>query len=245
MTVEDLIKEKIIQDYGTIADFCRIIGIGESTIRMGLRRTIGGMQAHNLYKISEALKIDLRELLATGTIQEQPVRGMSLTQKEWNFITQYRTLDSFGVEAVDSALNIENRRNRFYDNKINYIYRPQAPMSAAAGLGDLIDPYATDYESIKIPRTPEAEASDFVIRISGDYMEPLYPDRSLLLIRNQPAVGEDQAGLFVYQGDAFVKIWSPDGSLKSINSNYPPIKITDWERFQTIGKVCGITEQVE
>ena len=97
---------------------------------------------------------------------------------------------------------------------------------------------------VKLPRTPESELADFVIRVTGDSMEPEFYDHDCVLIRKQISIYDGDVGLFVYQGDVFIKVWQ-EGQLRSLNQNYAPIKITDWDRFQTVGKVLGKTKIIK
>jgi len=241
MTIEEKLKKYILDKYGSIYNFVKITGINDTTIRSIFKRSVLRASGEILCQICTALNIDFYALMK-GEIKEQTI-GVSLTHKELSLIEDYRALDDFGTNAVDTILTIEKDRNVYYDNKIRYIYKPLMWQSAAAGTGDTIDPYA-ESETVKIARTPESEASDFIIILTGDSMEPTYSDHDYLLIHSQPSVRVGDIGLFVYQNDAFVKELGNDG-LISHNKNYDLIKIYDEDSFHCVGKVLGKTEIVK
>ena len=241
MTIEEKLKKYIIDKYSSIYAFSKATDIKDMTIRSIFKRSVSKSTGEILFKICTSLNIDFYALMK-GDIEERTYTGYGLTHKEENLIDKYRSLDDFGVDAVDTILGIETSRNLFYDNKIKYIYKPLTFQSAAAGFGDIVSD--DDYEMVKLPRTSESELADFVIRVTGDAMEPEFYDRDCVLIRKQISIYDGDVGLFVYQGDVFIKIWQ-EGQLRSLNQNYAPIKITDWDRFQTVGKVLGKTEIVK
>ena len=243
MKPEQTLKELMVRKGGDLTSYAKSLGLAESTIRGALTRSsgIGGMAARTLYRICQDLQIDMVELLATGTIKESEVWGFRLSHKEQDMIERYRELDNFGTEAVDSCLFIERKRNIYYNNKLNFINKPLIFQSAAAGLGDIVNPEGAEFEMVKVPRTKEAEQADYIIKITGDSMEPTYPSGALVLIKSQPAVELGEVGLFYYQGDLYLKEAGAAGLL-SYNKEYEPIKIHDPDSFRTWGKALGITE---
>lgn len=78
--------------------------------------------------------------------------------------------------------------------------------------------------------------ADFAVGVNGDSMEPTYKDRDVLLIKKQPSVNIGEIGIFMIDGEAFVKEFAGE-FLKSHNDKYEDILVTD----QTIclGKVVG------
>ena len=242
MTIEEQLKQEIIKQYGTVKALSDKINKPPTTVNTLLKQSIKKSGSEIVCLICNALNIDFYELMK-GNISERGYSDIKLTHKELSLIEDYRALDDYGTNAVDTILTIEKDRNVYYDNKIRYIYKPLIWQSAAAGTGDIIDPYA-ESETVKIARTPESEASDFIIILTGDSMEPTYSDHDYLLIHSQPSVCVGDIGLFVYQNDAFVKELGNDG-LISHNKDYDLIKIHHPEQFQTIGKVLGKTEIVK
>ena len=106
---------------------------------------------------------------------------------------------------------------------------------ASAGTGqfvfDDIPPEMIEIESNHINMQ-----ADFAVGVNGDSMEPTYKDRDVLLIKKQPSVNIGEIGIFMINGEAFVKEFA-GSTLKSHNDKYEDIPVTD----QTIclGKVLG------
>ncbi len=84
--------------------------------------------------------------------------------------------------------------------------------------------------------------ADFGVHVSGDSMEPLYPNGQTIWVHQQETLEDGEIGIFFLDGEAYVKKYhqSPDGiSLISINKTYAPIKVSSGSVFRTFGKVVG------
>lgn len=113
---------------------------------------------------------------------------------------------------------------------------------AAAGLGNYID--TPDYTVEQYPDGIAPDGTAFGVRISGDSMEPDIPNGCTVFVHPMPAVESGDVGIFVYDGQAYCKKLIADlrarcTVLRSLNSKYDDIMITDEERLRTIGKVLG------
>ena len=67
---------------------------------------------------------------------------------------------------------------------------------------------------------------DFAIGVNGDSMEPTYRDGDTLLIKKQSDINIGEIGIFMINGEAFVKELG-DGVLISHNKKYKDIHIND------------------
>ena len=77
------------------------------------------------------------------------------------------------------------------------------------------------------------------MRVSGDSMEPKFMNGDRVLVRSQPAVEIGEIGIFIVDGEQYVKIYR--GSyLESLNPQYNNIEVN--ERSFCRGKVIGILE---
>ena len=109
----------------------------------------------------------------------------------------------------------------------------------SAGTGNFLDESA--YEMIEAPDYVPAGA-DFALRISGDSMEPLYRDRQIIWVREQPVLEPGEIGVFFYDGGAYCKRYADtrDGPvLRSLNEAYADIGIDERGEFRVIGKVIA------
>lgn len=174
----------------------------------------------------------------------------NLTSEEQSHIKKYRLLDPHGKEAVDSILDIEHRRcleelkRKQEEHKTEESSEPGAesilyyfpmydtPMSAgtgqAAGQG-----YP---ENVRLVKEPPRGAS-YIAPVCGDSMAPTYQDGELLFIHAAPEIEPGQVGVFLMDGQQWVKELG-DGVLISHNSEYAPIPFE--EGIQCQGLVLGV-----
>lgn len=120
--------------------------------------------------------------------------------------------------------------------EINYYDMP-----SSAGTGSFLD--HTQYERTQIKRTPEAERADFAIPIVGDSMEPDFHSGDVVLVKSCPYVHKGEIGIFVLDGEAYIKQYDGD-RLVSLNKKYPPLNLSNFETAVCLGRVLGIAEPV-
>ena len=178
--------------------------------------------------------------------------GFEVKSSEMEHIQKYRILDQHGKEAVDSILDIEHRhfleelKRKQEEHKTEESAEPDAesilyyfpmydtPMSAgtgqAAGQG-----YP---ENVRLVKEPPRGAS-YIAPVCGNSMEPTYHNGDLLFIRATPEVEPGQIGVFLMDGQQWVKELGDD-VLISHNKGYGPIPFT--EGIQCQGLVLGICD---
>lgn len=161
----------------------------------------------------------------------------SLTEKEGELLLNYRVLDEFGKQTIDILINREISRMEL--NEINSqvvlcktidLYKRLASCGTGEFLFDDIP-----IEKIEVPIDCEA---DFAVSVIGDSMEPTFFEDDILLIDKQPAIQLNEIGLFIINGEAFIKELGKN-CLISHNKNYPIIEFKDEMRIDCIGKVVG------
>ncbi len=109
-------------------------------------------------------------------------------------------------------------------------------MPVSAGVGEFLsDSQRTD---IVIPDDPRTSEADYALRISGDSMEPKYHSGDILLIQTTESVEEGELGIFVLDGSGYFKKYDGD-HLISLNPQYPPIRLRDFESVACCGRVVG------
>ena len=112
---------------------------------------------------------------------------------------------------------------------------------ASAGTGNFLD-NDSPYEFISVLDSPAVTAADFVISVSGDSMDPRYHDGDKLLIKKAVDLTEGEFGVFIVNGDAFVKKFGR-GELISLNPKYKPIKISEYDEVLFAGKVISVLDE--
>lgn len=195
-----------------------------------------------LIPISERLNVSIDYLLtgkekspsAEQTAKEQ------LTADERELVELYKSL------SEKDKTRVTERARALYDLANEQFKKPElVPLyyvdnRVSAGLGASL----SDYEqgaTVYVPATPESRRADFVLKISGDSMEPKFYDGDYVLIRSQAVVEVGQIGIFGNNGDGFIKKLGKR-DLISLNSKYKPIPIT--EETTCFGLVLGTTEIV-
>ena len=167
----------------------------------------------------------------------------SLVEKK--LVSDYRKLDDHSKEVVQVVIRKELERN--IPNEPNYnniipIKKYQVPyydMPVSAGTGNPLD---EEYpEKIDLVEQPP-KGTDFIVRVSGDSMEPTYHNGDKLFVKEQPSIEVGDIGIFVVNGNAYVKELGID-KLISHNEKYPDIIINEYITSKCCGKVLGICEE--
>lgn len=113
---------------------------------------------------------------------------------------------------------------------------------ASAGTGLFLD--ETTAEKITVVRTPESLRADFAIPIKGDSMEPDFSSGDIVLVESCPCVSRGEVGIFVLDGDAFIKEFGGD-RLISHNGKYAPLMLKEYESAVCMGRVLGKAEIIK
>lgn len=168
-----------------------------------------------------------------------------ISLKEKQLIDKYRQLDAYGIDMVDTVLQKEYERCTAEAEEpdidvipIKYI---NAPVSA--GLGDMLDDYENT-EKVKVPLTRESRKANFVLRVHGQSMEPLYFDGDYVLVRQQPVVDIGQIGIFAVDGEGYIKKMG-ENMLISLNPDYPNVELDEYTELKCFGLVLGTTEIID
>ncbi len=91
--------------------------------------------------------------------------------------------------------------------------------------------------------TPDAYSADFAIPIDGNSMEPDFSSGDIVLVKSCPNIPEGKIGIFVLDGDVFIKEYGGD-CLISHNSEYKPIMLKNYGVSICLGRVLGKAEVV-
>lgn len=172
---------------------------------------------------------------------ESPFETLQLTIAEQALIQKYRKIEKAGQEMIDFILDKEMSRLTTDEPLIidPVISIPQRyidcyPRLASCGSGEyLFDGIPS--ESISVDETCSA---DFAIGVNGHSMEPTYYDGEILLIKKQDQINPGEKGLFIIDGEAFVKELGKK-KLISHNPDYPDILFKSTMDITCVGKVIG------
>lgn len=106
-------------------------------------------------------------------------------------------------------------------------------MPAAAGLGNQIE------DNHSIPILIENIECDFAVRISGDSMEPVILNKSIVLVKNIPNIKVGTIGIFTLNGTTYCKEFH-ETKLCSINPTGENFEINEYDNLVTQGKIVKI-----
>jgi len=116
---------------------------------------------------------------------------------------------------------------------------PLYDLAVSAGTGQFLD--GENYEMVECG-VEVPEGSNFGVRIAGDSMEPRYHDGQTIWVRQQRALMSGEIGIFLYDGNAFLKkLVLEDGKTKlhSLNPAYEDIVISTALPLRVLGKVLS------
>lgn len=141
--------------------------------------------------------------------------------------------DSISENKTDSSVSHKNvvsirtHKTLYYD----------MPVSAGTG-NPLEDEYPEEIELMEKP----PKGTDFIVRVAGNSMEPTYYNNNRLFVKEQPEVENGEIGIFVINGNAYVKEFGGD-KLISHNEAFPDIAFNEYNTIKCCGKVLGICKE--
>lgn len=234
MSVGDRIKELRESKKLKQSDLAKIIGVTPSAIG-NYENGVSHPKVDILYKIIEALGCDANYLFQDDII----VEPKTLSYREELHIDKYRQLDEHGKKLVDIVADIEYDRCKSKNNSI--IPLPQYSkilydFPVSAGTGEYLDNSTATIVHLDIE---PPHGTDYILRISGDSMEPQYHDGDYIYVHSTESINYGEIGIFVYAGNVYMKEYTQSG-LRSLNPNYSIIPGNG--EIRCLGKVLGVVE---
>ncbi len=179
--------------------------------------------------VQELLGITDRDAL-TGDEREWLKRFRSLTEENRTVVSQ----------LTDSLLQ-RQRAARMAEIRSMYRAVPLAEQAAAAGVGAPMDG-ESDFSEIFVRDNTLLAKSDFIVRVNGESMEPVYPDGSLVYVQKTRDLRYGDIGLFVVNGESYIKQYRAEGLL-SLNPAFPLIPVGDGSSCLAVGRVVGTVRE--
>ncbi|MDD4773364.1 MAG: XRE family transcriptional regulator [Eubacteriales bacterium] len=194
----------------------------------------------NIVKLCKVLNVSASYLI--GYYGNIPGVDEQINTEEYMLIKDYRLLDEHGKSLVSLVVNKEKewilqsqkndhskyRRISYYD------------YAASAGTGLFLEDVKNEF--IRIPLNTETENADYVIPVSGDSMEPMLYNGDLICVKIQPVVNEGEIGIFLINGEAFIKKYLKN-RLVSLNPKYDDILLNKHDSVFCKGRVlCKIND---
>lgn len=240
MSIEDQLKSRIIDKYGSINSFAKQCNLPATTIYSVIQRGIKKAGIGTVIRIFDVLNLEVKSI-DDGVLTETTNRSTDNenTPEEKSVIKKYRTLDEYGKDAVNCILDVEYRRVTEVPEANNIIkidsYLP--PVSAGTGC---ITIEGAEKDQISVIANRYTKMADFVVTVRGNSMEPRFKDNDKLLIQKTDDLDFGDIGIFWMDGKTYVKQIGY-GELISLNQEYDPIKI-DADSICAQGKVIGVLD---
>lgn len=146
-------------------------------------------------------------------------------------------LENLKKSATENPPLAEKAEN--FEEEDEPLYLDLFDMPVSAGYGSYVD--FPGRESKQVPRTHLTESADYMVRVSGDSMEPRFSDGDIVLVQSTPTVEIGEIGIFILNGQAFIKERGVH-ELISLNEKYPNIPICEDDRIDCQGKVLEILD---
>lgn len=122
------------------------------------------------------------------------------------------------------------------DTEGDMITLPVYDAGASAGTGVFLD--SSNYEMVAMPDSRLNSRANFGVWVEGDSMEPRFSNGDLVLVRTQPSVDIGDIGIFVLNGEGYIKKLGKN-KLVSLNPAYNDIEIGEDDSVYVKGKVLG------
>lgn len=168
----------------------------------------------------------------------------SLSREDQRSLSGFRHLTAANrqivVKMIDAMLEVqEEEKRRFVAENVRRIFRNEA--KTAAGTGNPLDGGRRGrYEYLYAD--PLIDQADEIITVTGNSMEPTFYDGDMLLVQHSQEIRIGEIGIFVADGDGYVKEYRADG-LHSHNPKYPVLRFTEDDNVRCVGRVLGALDR--
>ena len=188
-------------------------------------------------RLCEALRIPVTELLGLPAETALPAEDRSL-------LDLYRQLDRYNRHTVMQMMDrllFQQDANEKVRLRGTYKDLRLYEEAASAGIGAPMQDYA-ESKLVYVQKCRIPGGADAVIHVNGTSMEPTYPHGSYVYVNTDQKVTYGQAGIFIVNGEAFIKEYQPEG-LVSHNKRFRTISIGEDADVRCCGRVTGIVEE--
>lgn len=232
MEYSEKIINRITNSGRTKSSVAIAIGCNKSLFSQWEKKPTSKISLDIAVKISKHLKITLDDLLF-----DTP----SLSQTDEELLDVFHTLPrNERLKFIGRCSEISLRLREAEKIKVihtNYISMPIAEVAAGAGIST---PFYENnmFSKQDFPESVVPSNAECGIPISGDSMEPVYPDGCIVWVKKGFGANYGDVVIAILDGCPYCKIYDKAG-LRSYNSMYPIRKVTDGNTFSIFGKVVG------
>lgn len=244
MSIINRIVELLKSNGTSQADLCNYINIKYNVFTTWKTRETDP-PAKYLVQICEFLDITL-EYLLTGK-EKNSLKG-NLSNDEQELLLIYKGLSDINKAKVKERATVlaelETPTEPVVEEETEEqetIFIEFSNLKVSAGAGEpLIDDSYPDF--IEVKKSELTENANFAVKINGKSMMPHFKDGDVVLVRSQPYVNIGEIGIFVIDGNGYIKERGDD-RLISINPRYNDIYFEEGQEIRCKGLVIGTLEE--
>ena len=229
----DYLKQACKDNNISVTATLKKIGIGTAN---GTYWKNGSVPASDIVvKLAEFLDVTTDYLLL-GKEKSSPTE--QLTADEQKLLTYYKDLTKREKRIIlETAETFSELHKTALKEPKNTIFIEYYSLPVSAGTGVYLDD--CDRDMLEVEETPLTVQANFALRIAGNSMEPVYHDGDMVLIESQPTVDIGETGIFIVNGEGFIKKFGGN-KLISLNSDYSDIILNEDDSVYCRGKVIGV-----
>ncbi len=218
----NILKEKRLEKNMTLEQVGNLIGVGKSTVRKWENGMIENMGRDKIILLSRALNISPLDILEMNTDDEkEDIKDIYLRLNKDNQTIVY-----------DFAKSKLDEQNTISDNVVSFPTTLNLDAVVSAGTGEWQD----DNFKEEIEYNGQIPTHDYVVRVNGDSMQPLFEDNQILFIKKTHDVRDGQIIVCTLNNETYVKKIMGN-RLVSLNKKYDDIQINEYDDFSVVGVV--------
>lgn len=223
MTNEEILKKIIEEKYQNVKAFSEKINIPYTTVRSILERGLLNAKVENVIRIADELNMRAEDMLLLSEKEN--------LNKDLYFYFEKLTKDS-KLKVINFAKSKLDEQNTISDNIVRFPTTLNLDAVVSAGTGEWQD----DNFKEEIEYDGTIPTHDYVVRVNGDSMQPLFEDNQILFIRKTHEVRDGQIIVCMLNNETYVKKIMGN-RLVSLNKKYDDIQINEYDDFSVVGVV--------
>lgn len=240
-------------------ELAKIIGVAPSTFN-GYESGNHDPKSDLLIKIANACHVTTDFLLGTSDSMSSAIKiekAPSLSDEAMKLAEDYDgRMDDRGRETVRGVSDLEVarfksrtaaalRKSREQSEVAEEIappitlHQPCAQVAAAEGAGAfLLD---DRFDEVLVEMNKYTKQADVILKVVGRSMEPVIADGDRILVRQQPSVRIGEIGVFVVDGQGYLKEYQAD-RLVSLNPDIDDVLVGDLQSAECYGKFIKVLD---
>ncbi len=232
---KDRLKQIMSERKISQSELSRRTGIGRNSISDYLNGKYEAKQ-DKVFELAKALNVNEAWLMGFDISKNRKIENNDITSI-YSKLTPTRQSN-----VLKYATNQLEEQNNDSDNLVDFNSYIQEKSEvdiygcASAGIGERLynEPISKEFVRGYVP------AHDIALKVNGDSMEPLFKNGQIIFIEKSHTIKDGQIGVFIINGDAYVKkVYVEDNrlTLVSLNKKYKDLYFYDNESVRLVGKV--------